>query len=82
MLGFELNFINSIQNPGVFFSDGEIFPLSSRPTIRNGGHMPPPGGASTFEGRHRLDTILHTRPYKVRYVTYTILILSIFLSYC
>ena len=41
----------------------------------------PWGGLGTFEEGHRLETILHIPPYEVRYVTYTILIWPIFLSY-
>ena len=35
-----------------------------------------------LEEGHRVETILHTIPYKVHYVTYIILIQPIFLSYC
>ena len=51
--------------------------------ILNGGRIASWAvGAGTFEGSHRLETILHTPPCKVRCVTYTILLQPIFLSYC
>ena len=66
---------------------GKICPTTSFSLLKQPfliGNIWPPMEAcpGTCKGRHRLETILCAPPYKVRYVTSTILIWPIFLSYC